>query len=98
MKTLNKNRSLFPFSFVYKSRKQPQDELPTHMHDYHEMVCIDNGEACFFMDNTLYELNQGDLSLIPNDATPHAVRNKADLVTSTVVLFSPALIQPQTIE
>lgn len=98
MKTLKKDRSLFPFSFVYKSRKQPQDELPTHMHDFHEIVYIHNGEGSFFIDNTLYEMNQGDLFLIPNDTIHHAVPNKHDLVTSSVIFFSPALIQTLPIE
>lgn len=98
MKTFNKNNSLFPFSFVYKSRKQPQHELPTHMHEFHEIVYIHKGKGSFFIDNTLYEMNKGDLFLIPNDTIHHAVPNEEDLVTSSVIFFSPAFIQTLSVE
>ena len=98
MKAIKDNDSLFPFSFVYKSTKQPQHELPTHLHDFHEIVYIHKGKGSFFIGNTLYEMNKGDLFLIPNDTIHHAIPNKDDLVTSSVIFFSPAFIQTLSIE
>ncbi|QGH32935.1 helix-turn-helix domain-containing protein [Gracilibacillus salitolerans] len=94
MKAIKKNaNSLFPFSFVYKGSKEPQNELPTHMHDFHEIIYVHKGTGTFFINNTLYDMNQGDVFLVPNDTIHHAVPNQDDLVTSSVVFFSPALIQ-----
>ncbi|WP_058306232.1 AraC family transcriptional regulator [Gracilibacillus massiliensis] len=94
MKTIKKNAdSLFPFSFVYKGSKEPQNELPTHIHDFHEIIYVHKGTGTFFINNTLYDMNKGDVFLIPNDTIHHAVPNQDDLVTSSVIFFSPALIQ-----
>ncbi|WP_052000626.1 AraC family transcriptional regulator [Gracilibacillus boraciitolerans] len=79
---------------MYKGRKEPQNELPTHIHDYHEIIYVHKGTGTFFINNTLYDMNKGgDVFLVPNDTIHHAVPNQDDLVTSSVIFFSPALIQ-----
>lgn len=99
MKTIQKNsNSLFPFSFVYKGSKEPQHELPTHIHDFHEIIYVHKGTGTIFINHTLYDMNAGDVFLVPNDTIHHAVPNPNDLVTSSVIFFSPALIQTVPIE
>lgn len=94
MKAINESaHSLFPFSFVYKGSKEPQNELPAHMHDFHEIIYVHKGTGTFFINNTLYDMNKGDVFLIPHDTIHHAVPNQDDLITSSVIFFSPALIQ-----
>lgn len=94
MKAIKKSGdSLFPFSFVYKGSKEPQNELPTHIHDFHEIIYVHKGSGTFFINNTIYDMNKGDVFLIPNDTIHHAVPNQDNLVTSSVIFFSPALIQ-----
>jgi len=85
--------SPFPFSFVYKNSKNPQNELPTHIHDFHEIIYVHKGTGTFFINNTLYDMKKGSVFVIPNDTIHHAVPNKDDLITSSVIFFSPALIQ-----
>jgi AraC-like DNA-binding protein len=90
--------SPFPFSFVYKKSKHPQNELPTHIHDYHEIIYVHKGKGTFFINNTLYDMSEGNLFIIPNDTIHHAVPDKDDLITSSVIFFSPALIQSISVE
>lgn len=99
MKAIPKSAdSLFPFSFVYKGSKEPQNELPTHIHDFHEIIYVHKGRGTIFINHTIYEMNAGDVFIVPNDTIHHAVPNPNDLVTSSVIFFSPALIQTVPIE
>lgn len=94
MKAIEKNsNSQFPFSFVYKGSKEPQNELPTHIHNFHEIIYVHKGTGTFFINNMIYNMNAGDVFIIPNDTIHHAVPNQNDLVTSSVIYFSPMLIQ-----
>ncbi|MBM7572441.1 AraC family transcriptional regulator [Aquibacillus albus] len=99
MKAIKKtSNSPFPFSFVYKGSKDPQNELPTHIHDFHEIIYVHKGKGTFFINNTLYDMGKGDVFIIPNDTIHHAVPDKNDLITSSVIFFSPALIQSISVE
>ncbi len=101
MKTVNKfsgSKELFPYSFSYKSSKEPQNELPNHMHDFYEIIYVHSGKGVFFIHNTLYEMGKGDVFIIPNDTIHHSKPDKDDLVTSSVIFFSPALIQTFSID
>ncbi|WP_170132998.1 AraC family transcriptional regulator [Saliterribacillus persicus] len=99
MKPIKKNaNSLFPFSFVYKGSKDPKNELPTHIHDFHEIIYVHKGTGTIFINNILYDMNKGDVFIVPNDTIHHAVPNQNDLVTSSVIFFSPALIQTIAVE
>ncbi|WP_181397394.1 helix-turn-helix transcriptional regulator [Gracilibacillus dipsosauri] len=89
---------LFPYSFVYKNSKAPQNERPDHMHHFHEIIYVHNGNGVFFIDNTLYEMSKGDIFIIPNDTLHHARPDKHNLITSSVIFFSSGLIYPISID
>ncbi|WP_194287380.1 AraC family transcriptional regulator [Gracilibacillus oryzae] len=89
---------LFPYSFSYKNSKEPQNELPDHAHDYHEIIYVHCGKGKFFIDNRLYEMNKGDIFIVPHDTLHHAKPNNDDLITSTVIFFSAALIHNLSID
>lgn len=84
---------LFPFDFVYQDTKSPQRELPDHLHDRFEMVYVYKGKGTFFINKTFYEMNAGDMFLIPGDTIHRAFPDADDPVTSTAVFFAPALVQ-----
>jgi AraC-like DNA-binding protein len=95
MKTVKKvshSQSLFPFSFVYRSSKDPQSELPYHIHDFYEIIYVHRGKGVFFINHNLYEMSKGDVFIIPNDTLHYAKPDKNDLVTSSAIFFSPVLI------
>lgn len=86
----------FPFAFVYKDTKTSQSELPDHLHDWYELVYVYRGKGTFFIDQTFYDMQQGDLFAIPGNTIHRAFPDKEDPVTSTAVFFSPLLVQQAT--
>lgn len=95
-KKFESERSLFPFHLVYKESKSPQHELPTHVHEWYEIVIIYKGEGVFFIDQTFYEIRAGDIIIIPSNTIHHAIPEESNLITSTAIFFSPNLIQQAT--
>ncbi|MFK9119334.1 helix-turn-helix domain-containing protein [Peribacillus frigoritolerans] len=89
---------LFPFSFVYQDTKSPQNELSDHMHDHYEIVYVYNGKGTFFIGDVFYDMQQGDVFLIPNNTIHRALPNKDDPVTSTIIFFSPTLIYKDMVD
>lgn len=101
MKTVDKtsnSNSLFPFSFAFKSSKDPQDELPNHIYDFHEIIYVHSGKGVFFISNILFQMRAGDVFIVPNNTIHHAKPDKNDLVTSSIIFFSPALIHSISID
>ncbi|MCP1494840.1 AraC-like DNA-binding protein [Peribacillus frigoritolerans] len=89
---------LFPFSFVYQDTKSPQNELSDHMHDHYEIVYVYNGKGTFFIGDVFYDMQQGDVFLIPNNTIHRALPNKDDPITSTIIFFSPTLIYKDMVD
>jgi AraC-like DNA-binding protein len=95
MRTIQKvsnNNLLFPFSFIYRDTKSPQNELPDHIHDYYEIVFVYSGKGTFFIDDHFYDIQKGDVFLIPNDTIHRAMPDMDEPVTSTIIFFSPTLL------
>jgi hypothetical protein len=93
MRKLFPNMELFPFQLVYKDTKSPQSELPNHFHDWYEIVYVYSGKGLFFIDTAFYEMKAGDVFLIPKDTIHRAMPDKHDPVTSSILFFSPLVIQ-----
>jgi AraC-like DNA-binding protein len=87
------SNSAFPFSFVYKGTKSTQNELPDHIHDWYELIYVYRGSGTLFIDQTIYNMRQGDLFAIPGNTIHRALPDKDDPVTSTAIFFSPMLLQ-----
>jgi AraC-like DNA-binding protein len=83
----------FPFAFNYRDTKNPQSELPDHLHDWYELVYVYEGKGTFFIDQTFYEMRKGDVFFIPGNTIHRAFPDKDDPVTSTAIFFSPLLMQ-----
>ncbi|WP_336772446.1 helix-turn-helix domain-containing protein [Paenibacillus sp. MMO-58] len=84
----------FPFSFVYRDTKSPQRELPDHLHDWYEIVFVYAGKGTFFINHSFYEMNPGDVFLIPGNTVHRAFPDEDSPVTSSAIFFGPRLIQP----
>lgn len=88
------NYSHFPFHLVYQDTKSPQHELPDHMHDWYEIVYVYSGQGTIFINHTFYEMNAGDVFLIPGNTVHRALPDEHSPVTSSAIFFAPSLIQP----
>ncbi|PJN89742.1 helix-turn-helix transcriptional regulator [Bacillus sp. mrc49] len=84
--------ALFPFAFLFQDTKSPQNELSDHMHDFYEIVYVYSGKGTFFIGDVFYDMQQGDVFLIPNNTIHRAMPDRADPVTSTITFFSPTLL------
>ncbi|QYR23075.1 AraC family transcriptional regulator [Paenibacillus sp. sptzw28] len=97
MKAIHKRLSegnKIPVVLVYKDTKTPQMELPHHLHDWHEIIYVYSGKGTLLVNHTFYEMNEGDLFLIPGNTVHRAFPDEYNPVTSSALFFSPALIQP----
>lgn len=83
----------FPFTLAYKNTKSSQSELPDHFHDWYEIVYVYRGKGTFFIDHTFYDMQQGDLFLIPGNTIHRATPDKEAPVTSTAIYFNPSMVQ-----
>lgn len=86
----------FPFDLVYKDTKSSQSELPDHLHDWHELVYVYRGKGTFFIDQAFYDMEEGDLFVVPGNTIHRAFPDLENPVTSTAVFFSPSLV-PQSL-
>lgn len=91
-KTFNSEND-FPFFLAYKDTKTPNRELPDHLHDWYEIVYVYQGKGTFFIDQNLFQVEQGDIITIPGNTIHRAVPAAENLITSTAIFFSPALLQ-----
>ncbi|RXZ83996.1 AraC family transcriptional regulator [Paenibacillaceae bacterium] len=85
---------IFPFTIVYRDTKNPQTELPNHIHEWYELVYVHSGKGSFFIDQVLHEKRAGDLFVIPGNTIHQAFTDPADPIVSTALFFSPELVQP----
>ncbi|MCY9697390.1 AraC family transcriptional regulator [Paenibacillus alginolyticus] len=86
------NDHLLPFDIVFKDKKTPNRELPEHLHDRFELVYVYSGEGTFFLNQMLYEMNEGDLFIIPGNTIHQALPDSESPITATAVFFDPQLI------
>lgn len=87
-----------PFSLLldYKETKSPQRELPDHQHHWYEFVYVYRGKGTFFIDQTFYDMRQGDVIVVPGNTVHRGFPDKEEPVTSSAVFFSPYLVNNNT--
>ncbi|OKP89815.1 hypothetical protein A3844_03685 [Paenibacillus helianthi] len=76
----------------YKETKSQQRELPDHQHHWYEIVYVYRGKGTFFIDQTFYEMRQGDVIVVPGNTVHRGFPDKEEPVTSSAVFFSPDLV------
>lgn len=56
-----------PMDFrIYKVKKEYSAQgQPSHVHPYYEIFYLINGDCTFFIDHNIYQLNRGDLVIVP---------------------------------
>ncbi|XEC93385.1 helix-turn-helix domain-containing protein [Paenibacillus tarimensis] len=87
------SNNAFQFDIVYKDTKRSQNELPEHIHDWYELVYVYHGKGTFFIDQKLYDMQPGDLFLIPGNTIHRAIPDADNPVTSTAAFFHPLFLR-----
>lgn len=96
MKPLSKSIDSDFIHIVFKDTKQPDHELPDHLHDWHEIVYIYSGKGTFFIDQHFYDMSQGNIFVLPANTIHRAVPKSNEPVTSTALFFHPSTIVQST--
>ena len=63
--------------WVYHSRLLPDCGMKSHSHEYYHLLCVDNGQLDFMLQDELFSLAPGDLVLVPKGCM-HSFRNSSD--------------------
>ncbi|MCM3131818.1 AraC family transcriptional regulator [Paenibacillus polysaccharolyticus] len=92
VRTTIQTESGIPFRLVYSDTKSPQNELPDHLHDWHEIIYVYRGQGSIFIDTGLEDMQEGDLFLIPGSTVHRALPDAGNPVTSSALFFSPGLL------
>lgn len=82
-----------PFRMLYYETKPYEHELPDHLHDWHEMICVHQGRGKIFIDHMSLDMEPGDLIMIPGNTIHRIFPDPDNLLTSTAFYISPALFQ-----
>ncbi|PTM59178.1 AraC family transcriptional regulator [Desmospora activa] len=72
--------------------KTPEEELPHHLHDWHEVICVHKGSGTFLIDQQLYEVRAEDVFVIPGNIIHRAMPENDHLITSTVIFLHPLVM------
>ncbi|SEN03814.1 AraC family transcriptional regulator [Paenibacillus sp. OV219] len=86
-----------PVELVLRSTKSTQSELPDHLHDWFEIIYIHSGSGSIFINHTFYELQAGDLFLIPGNTIHRTLPNPEQPITSSAIFFSSQYVQATVI-
>lgn len=72
-------------SFITKTFRTPQFEVPWHQHIEYELILISEGEGVSFIGNYAGEFHAGDVFFIGKNV-PHTFQKRGEVVTSAVVI------------
>jgi AraC-like DNA-binding protein len=72
-------------SFITRTYKTPNFEVPWHQHIEYELILIDEGEGMSFIGNYVGAFEVGDIFFLGSNL-PHTFQKKQDLVGSAVVI------------
>jgi AraC-like DNA-binding protein/quercetin dioxygenase-like cupin family protein len=86
------NDHLLLVDIVFKDKKTSNRELPEHLHDRYEIVYVYSGKGTFFINQMLFEMNEGDLFIIPGNTIHQALPDSEAPLTATAVYFDPQQI------
>ncbi|RAP76809.1 AraC family transcriptional regulator [Paenibacillus montanisoli] len=86
-----------PIELVLRSTKNLQSELPDHLHDWHEIIYVHSGAGSFFINHSFYEMQAGDLYLVPGNTIHRTFPHSEEPITSSAMFFSGHYIQSSAI-
>ncbi|WP_211747597.1 AraC family transcriptional regulator [Paenibacillus sp. Marseille-Q4541] len=82
-----------PFRMLYHETKLPEHELPDHFHDWHELICVHQGEGKMLIDHSIVDIQAGSLIIIPGNTLHRTFQHVDNPLTSSAFYISPVLFQ-----
>ncbi|SDW91329.1 AraC family transcriptional regulator [Paenibacillus sp. CF384] len=89
--------SSLPIELALHSTKNLQSELPDHLHDWYEIIYVHSGAGSFFINHTFYEMQAGDLYLIPGNTIHRTLPHSDEPLTTSAMFFSGQYVQTTAI-
>ncbi|PAE80588.1 hypothetical protein CHH77_16355 [Shouchella clausii] len=83
---------IVPFQLVHNKAKSCDDELPHHLHEWHEIIVVHQGTCTFFIDDCFFELASGDIVIVPGNSIHCSLLDKGKTVTTSALYFCPSLL------
>jgi len=84
-------QDLLPFIIDYKQQRGPDNELPDHIQDWFELVYVYKGKGSFFIDHKFYDMEQGNVFVIPANTIHRAILEQHSSITVTAIFFHGGL-------
>jgi YesN/AraC family two-component response regulator len=81
-----------PFYFEYMKRDEPFSMTYNHFHAYFELYYMLSGQRQYFIENTLYSVNTGDLVLIGKNELHKTLHNLSPSHERIVIYFDERFI------
>lgn len=81
----------FKISKVKRDRSQKQQHA--HIHPYYEMFYLINGDCTFFIGHNIYQLNQGDLVVVPQGEIHKSTYPQVGASERFVVCFKSSCLE-----
>src|SRR5699024_11536021 len=64
---------------------------------WNEIICFYSCRGIIFILQTFYDLQAGDIIIIPTNTIHRVIPEKSNLISSTAIFFSPTFIQHTSI-
>ncbi|GAK06777.1 AraC family transcriptional regulator [Geomicrobium sp. JCM 19038] len=84
--------NVVPFHMTFHHTKTKYEELPHHLHEWHEVFLVHKGKSRFFIDDLFYDLEPGDIVIIPSNVIHCTQPADGALFTSSALFFCPSIL------
>jgi AraC-like DNA-binding protein len=82
----------FPFTLMYREQWEYSTQRYFHFHDWYELVYVHRGEGVFLINQSIYDMTEGEVYIVPGNAPHHTNPSKTAPYQVSVVLFDAKLV------
>jgi AraC-like DNA-binding protein len=82
----------FPFTLMYREQWNHSTARVFHFHDWYELVYVHSGEGVFLINQSIYDMTEGEVYIVPGNAPHHSNPSKNTPYQVSVILFDAKLI------
>ncbi|MGE5605408.1 MAG: AraC family ligand binding domain-containing protein, partial [Bacteroidota bacterium] len=78
----------------YISRKRMKNYHGPHVHDFFEILYLFSGERCFFINDRIFKMNEGDLIIINPNVLHKAISDQSPDCEGILLYFQEGFLAP----
>lgn len=82
----------FPYILMYREQWHYFAKRVFHFHDWYEIVYVHSGEGVFIVNQSVYDMKEGDIFIVPGNAPHHTNPSKKVPYLVSVLLFDASLV------